>query len=83
MKGDKKLVVFAAETDDLLQNAIKKLHSKNGDLMVANDVTMEGAGFNVDTNIATLITSSGAMTCLEKMSKTELAHIILDTLLEV
>lgn len=82
-KGDKKLVVFAAETDDLLQNAIKKLHSKNGDLMVANDVTMEGAGFNVDTNIATLITSSGAMTCLEKMSKTELAHIILDTLLEV
>ena len=83
LKGDKKLVVFAAETDDLLQNAIKKLHSKNGDLMVANDVTMEGAGFNVDTNIATLITSSGAMTCLEKMSKTELAHIILDTLLEV
>lgn len=83
LKGDKKLVVFAAETDDLLQNAIKKLHSKNGDLMVANDVTMEGAGFNVDTNIATLITSLGAMTCLEKMSKTELAHIILDTLLEV
>lgn len=83
LKGDKKLVVFAAETDDLLQNAIKKLHSKNGDLMVANDVTMEGAGFNVDTNIATLIKSSGAMTCLEKMSKTELAHIILDTLLEV
>lgn len=83
LKGNKKLVVFAAETDDLLQNAIKKLHSKNGDLMVANDVTMEGAGFNVDTNIATLITSSGAMTCLEKMSKTELAHIILDTLLEV
>ncbi len=82
-KGDKKLVVFAAETDDLLQNAVKKLHAKNGDIMVANDVTMEGAGFNVDTNIATLITQSGAMTCLEKMSKTELAHIILDTLLEV
>lgn len=82
-KGDKKLVVFAAETDDLLANAIKKLHAKNGDLMVANDVTMEGAGFNVDTNVATLITKDGSMTCLEKMPKTELAQIILDTLLEV
>ena len=83
VKGNKKLVVFAAETDDLLQNAVKKLHSKNGDLMVANDVTQEGAGFNVDTNIATLITPNGAMTCLEMMPKAELAHIILDTLLEV
>ena len=83
IKGNKKLVVFAAETDDLLQNAVKKLHAKNADLMVANDVTMEGAGFNVDTNIATLITPNGAMTCLEKMPKTELAHVILDTLLEV
>lgn len=83
VKGEKKLVVFAAETDDLLVNAVNKLHSKNGDLMVANDVTMEGAGFNVDTNIATLITKSGAMTCLEKMPKTELAHVILDALLEV
>lgn len=83
VKGNKKLVVFAAETDDLLQNAVKKLHAKNADLMVANDVTMEGAGFNVDTNIATLITPNGALTCLEKMPKTELAHVILDALLEV
>lgn len=83
IKGDKKLVVFAAETDDLLQNALKKLQAKNGDLMVANDVTMEGAGFNVDTNIATLITANGALTCLEKMPKTELAHVILDALLEI
>ncbi len=83
IKGNKKLVVFAAETDDLLKNAMEKLRKKNGDLMVANDVTIEGAGFNVDTNIATLIDSSGAMTCLEKMPKTELAHVILDALLEV
>lgn len=83
VKGDKKLVVFAAETEDLLANAIGKLRDKNGDLMVANDVTMEGAGFDVDTNVATLITANGAMTCLEKMPKAELAHIILDTLLEV
>lgn len=82
IKGNKKLVVFAAETDDLLQNAVKKLHAKNGDLMVANDVTMEGAGFDVDTNIATLITPNGAMTCLEKMPKAELAHVILDALME-
>ena len=83
IKGDKKLVVFAAETEDLLANAVKKLRDKNGDLMVANDVTMEGAGFDVDTNVATLITANGAMTCLEKMPKTELAHVILDTLLEI
>ena len=83
IKGDKKLVVFAAETDDLIANAVGKLRSKNADLMVANDVTMEGAGFEVDTNIATLITSSGAMTALEKMTKEELAHVILDTLQEV
>ncbi len=82
-KGAKKLVVFAAETDDLLKNAMEKLRKKNGDLMVANDVTLEGAGFNVDTNIATLIDCNGAMTCLEKMPKTELAHVILDALLEV
>lgn len=78
LKGDKKLVVFAAETNDLIGNAMKKLESKNADLMVANDVTLEGAGFDVDTNIATLITSGGAVVALEKMSKAELAGVILD-----
>ena len=78
LKGDKKLVVFAAETNDLIGNAMKKLESKNADLMVANDVTLEGAGFDVDTNIATLITSGGAVIALEKMSKAELAGVILD-----
>ncbi|MBO7156853.1 MAG: bifunctional phosphopantothenoylcysteine decarboxylase/phosphopantothenate--cysteine ligase CoaBC [Clostridia bacterium] len=83
IKGNKKLVVFAAETNDLIANAVGKLRSKNADLMVANDVTMEGAGFEVDTNIATLITANGAMTALEKMPKEELAHVILDALQEV
>lgn len=78
LKGDKRLVVFAAETSDLIGNAMKKLESKNADLMVANDVTLEGAGFDVDTNIATLITSGGAVIALEKMSKAELAGVILD-----
>lgn len=78
-KGNIKLVVFAAETEDLIKNATLKLKSKNADLIVSNDVTSEGAGFDVDTNIATLIESGGAITALEKMSKRELADVILDT----
>lgn len=50
------LVGFAAETENLLQNAHRKLESKHLDLIVLNDVSQPGAGFNVDTNIATLIT---------------------------
>lgn len=50
------LVGFAAETENLLQNARRKLESKHLDLIVLNDVSQPGAGFNVDTNIATLIT---------------------------
>ena len=76
-KGERKLVVFAAETNDLLANAARKLRAKNADLMVANDVTQAGAGFDVDTNIATLIDASGAMTALEMMTKEELADAIL------
>lgn len=81
VKGNKKLVVFAAETDDLIPNALKKLRAKNADMIVANDVTAEGAGFDTDTNIATLITADGAMTALEKMPKTELANVILDAVI--
>ena len=51
-KGDKKLVIFSAETENLIENATAKLKKKNADLVVANDVTVEGAGFNVDTNVA-------------------------------
>ena len=53
------LVGFAAETQQVTENAIKKLHKKNLDMIVANDVTAEGAGFGVDTNIVTLITEAG------------------------
>ena len=83
VKGDKKLVVFSAETNDLIKHASEKLHSKNADLIVANDVTQEGAGFDVDTNIATLISSNGMMTALEIMSKRELADVILDAVLDI
>lgn len=71
------LVGFAAETQNVLANAQKKLASKNLDLIVANDVTAEGAGFGVDTNIVTLITKDGAEP-LEKMSKHDVADRIWD-----
>ena len=71
------LVGFAAETQNVLANAQKKLASKNLDLIVANDVTAEGAGFGVDTNIVTLITKDGS-TSLPKMSKREVADQIWD-----
>lgn len=71
------LVGFAAETQNLAQNAQSKLVKKNLDLIVANDVTAEGAGFGVDTNIVTLITKEGSI-ALPKMSKREVADRILD-----
>ena len=71
------LVGFAAETQDLLANAKRKLAGKNLDLIVANDVTAEGAGFGTDTNLVTLITREGE-TALPLMSKREVAGRIWD-----
>jgi phosphopantothenoylcysteine decarboxylase/phosphopantothenate--cysteine ligase len=83
IKGtNKKLVVFAAETEELLKNAQAKLKAKNAHIVVANDVTKEGAGFNVDTNIATILTNKGAVYSTEKITKDELAHKILDTIFD-
>ena len=81
-KGKRKLVVFAAETDDCEKNALSKLKKKNADLVVLNDVTKEGAGFDTDTNIATLITEKSAEP-LPIMSKRDLADRILDKTLEL
>ena len=81
-KAGQTLVGFAAETDHLQENATGKLERKNLDLIVANDVTQEGAGFNSDTNIATLITRNGQQD-YPMMRKRELADIILDTILEI
>ncbi len=74
------LVGFAAETDHVNENAQQKLRKKNLDMIVANDVTQKGAGFNSDTNIATLITAEG---CIEEplQSKRKLADSILDHIL--
>ncbi len=76
------LVAFAAETDDLLENAQKKLEKKNADMVVANDVTEPGAGFEVNTNRVTLITREDRR-ALPLMSKREVADAILDRVLEL
>lgn len=70
-------VGFAAETNDVLAHARDKLARKNLDMIVANDVTRPGAGFDVDTNIVTLITKDG-QEALPMMSKAEVAQQILD-----
>ena len=72
------LVVFAAETQNVMENARAKLAKKNADLMVANDVTQPGAGFDVDTNIVTLIPAEGEAKPLPCMSKDQVADRILD-----
>ena len=76
-KKNQIFVGFAAETDHMEKHASDKLVSKNLDMIVANDITKAGAGFNTDTNIATLICREGADS-LPLMSKKELADIILD-----
>ena len=81
VKGNRKMVIFSAETENLIQNAQGKLEKKNADLVVANDVTKEGAGFGVDTNIATIIAKDGKRWDYELMLKRELADKILDIVL--
>ena len=76
------LVGFAAETRDTLANARAKRQKKSLDMIVANDVTAEGAGFGVDTNIATLITAQDEIPC-PLMQKRELASRILDEVLKL
>jgi phosphopantothenoylcysteine decarboxylase/phosphopantothenate--cysteine ligase len=72
------LVGFAAETEDLIANAQKKLHEKNLDMVVANNVAEDGSGFDGDTNIATIVDRSGATRSLPLMSKDDLADCIYD-----
>ncbi|MBZ5526836.1 MAG: bifunctional phosphopantothenoylcysteine decarboxylase/phosphopantothenate--cysteine ligase CoaBC [Acidobacteriia bacterium] len=82
-KADRLLVGFAAETDHLAENARKKLAAKNADLIVANDVTAQGAGFDLDTNIVTLFSRDNRETPLPLMSKSEAAQRILDELVRL
>ena len=76
------LVAFAAETNDVMDNARGKLIKKNADMVVANDVSRSDAGFGVDTNVITLITASDVR-ALEKMSKRAAADAILSRVREL
>ncbi len=82
-KGSRVLVGFAAETDRVAENARGKLSRKGADMIVANDVTQEGAGFDTDTNIVTLYLRDGRDVPLPKMSKLDVANRILDQVLEI
>ncbi|NLX91197.1 MAG: bifunctional phosphopantothenoylcysteine decarboxylase/phosphopantothenate--cysteine ligase CoaBC [Firmicutes bacterium] len=76
------LVGFAAETENLLENAARKMEEKNLDMIVANDLGEEGAGFQVDTNIVRLLYRGGVVEEVPLMTKLRLSHLILDRIKE-
>lgn len=81
-KADKKLIIFCAETENLISNAKEKLVKKNADMVVANDITKEGAGFQYDTNIVTIVTKDKDKS-YDIMPKIDVANIILDNAIEL
>ena len=82
-KGERTLVGFAAETDHVAEHARQKLAEKAVDLIVANDVTAAGAGFDHDTNVVTLYTNGGGELPLPRMRKLDVAHRVLDQVLDL
>ncbi len=83
VKGRKILVGFAAETGQVIANARKKLKSKNLDLIVANDVTREDSGFEVDTNVVSIVSKDGSVLRLPKLSKARVAERILREVIRI
>jgi phosphopantothenoylcysteine decarboxylase/phosphopantothenate--cysteine ligase len=81
MKGAEILVGFAAESDDLIANATKKLHAKNADYIVVNDILARGLGIDSDRNAVTILGKDGSSVPLPAASKVELAEEILDRIL--
>ncbi len=82
-KEQQVLVGFAAETQNLLANAREKVVKKNLDMIVANDVTAAGAGFNSDTNIVKFLFANGDVRELEQMPKVDVANRILDEAIRI
>jgi phosphopantothenoylcysteine decarboxylase / phosphopantothenate---cysteine ligase len=82
-KGPRILVGFAAETERIAENARAKLERKGADIIVANDVTAEGAGFDTDTNVVTLFLRDGREIPLPKLSKFEVANRIFDQIIAI
>lgn len=78
LKTKQILIGFAAESNDLIQNAKEKLHKKNLDYILANDITSSDTGFASDDNKVTIIYKDGSSNALEKMSKTEIARKLFD-----
>lgn len=78
LKTKQILIGFAAETENLIRHAVDKLQRKNADMIIANDVSQPGAGFNVDTNIVKLLYRDGRIEELTQMDKRHLAGLILD-----
>ena len=83
IKKNKVLVGFCAETSRLKEKAKEKLKEKNLDLIVANDITLEGAGFGVDTNIVLLMDRDGEVISLDRRSKREVAGKVWDKVKEL
>ena len=82
-KGDRILIGFAAETENLIGNASKKLMEKNLDFIVVNDVTKPGAGFGLDTNQVKILYPSGEVKDLPLMSKEEVSEFIFDDVVKL
>ena len=82
-KGNKILVGFAMETQNLIENAKEKINKKTLDFIVANDLSTEGAGFASDTNVVKIIYKNGNIESLPKMTKLELADIILNKVIMI
>ena len=80
-RDDQLLVGFAAETQELIEHARGKLQRKNLDMIVANDVSLPGAGFNSDTNIVKLLYADGRQEELPQLAKTELARQLLQKII--
>jgi phosphopantothenoylcysteine decarboxylase / phosphopantothenate---cysteine ligase len=82
-KGERLVIGFAAETENVAENARQKLKEKNADSIVANDVSAEGAGFDSDANVVTLFSRDGRDLPLPRMSKSAVAQRILDEALRL
>ena len=86
MRGESKhpfIVGFAAETEQLLENARAKLDRKGMDLLVANDVSLTDSGFGSDYNTVTLLNRDGSQTDLPRLTKIEVSHRIWDEVLAI
>jgi phosphopantothenoylcysteine decarboxylase / phosphopantothenate---cysteine ligase len=82
-KGSRVIIGFAAETHNVAENARAKLARKSADMIVANDVTQEGAGFDTDTNIVTMYLQNAPEISLPKLNKFDVANRIFDQALSI